>query len=191
MCIAGAVYLSIKVLRKPEAFVFGADGPAVFYGCDNLGCLICIWFGLANIADFGYGLLLYPDQLGVLTTYVHHTLFIWLMYFAPTGNGLFVTSTPFTPAFCAMLIEEIPTFLLALGSVFPSMRTDLGFGLTFFIFRIVYHAYFTLYSIYSLMSPPIIVLYLLTLTLHVNWFYSWITKYGKKSLEGSKKAKGT
>lgn len=70
--------------------------------------MVCsIWFGLANLADFLYGLVLYRSHLGILTTYVHHSMFIWMMYYAPTGNGLFVSSPPFAAAFCLMLVEEV------------------------------------------------------------------------------------
>lgn len=64
--------------------------------------------------------------------------------------------------------------------MFPSCRTDIGFGTSFFLLRIVYHSYFTAYAAYSRMSGTVIVLYLLTLALHLSWFYSWATKYGKK-----------
>ena len=182
MCIAGSIYVLLKMNEHPDMFHFNSDANALFYGRDNLGLLICIWFGLANAFDFIYGLILYRVHLGVLTTYVHHSIFIWLMHFCSTRNGFFVTApSPFIPAFCIMLIEEIPTFLLALGTIFPSFRTDLGFGVTFFLLRIVYHAYITIYAIYAQVTTSIIVLYLLTLTMHCNWFYAWVTKYGRKS----------
>ena len=190
MCIVGAIYVVLKNNQHPNMFYFNYDADSLFYGRDNLGLLICIWFGLANALDFIYGLILYRVHLGFLTTYVHHSIFIWLMYFCSTRNGFFVTApSPFIPAFCIMLIEEIPTFLLALGTVFPSFRTDLGFGVTFFLLRIVYHAYITTYAIYAQVTTSIIVLYLLTLTMHCNWFYAWVTKYGRKSLGRGKAAK--
>ena len=105
------------------------------------------------------------------------------MHCALLVPGLFVRSTPFAPAFCIMLIEEIPTFLLALGSVISRLRTDLGFGVTFFVFRVAYHAYVTSYAIASRVSGAVIGLYLLTLALHLNWFYAWVTKYGKKAVK--------
>lgn len=181
MCITGLVYFLAKLRKHPEVFLFGKDGPGLFYGNDNLSTLICIWFALANIFDFVYGLLLYPKYLGFLTAYVHHTLFVWIMWFAPTGNGLFMTAPPFAPAFCIMLVEELPTFILALGSVSAAMRTDLGFGVTFFLFRIVFHGYITAYALYAAVTPVVIALYLLTLTLHLNWFYAWVSKYGSKA----------
>jgi hypothetical protein len=73
-----------------------------------------------------------------------------------------------------------------IGSVFPSMRTDLGFGATFFIFRICYHAYIFAYAIYSQVYTPIIIMYALTLILHINWFYTWMIKYGFKGKKTNK-----
>ena len=189
MCIVGFIYVILQYQQHPNIFFFNNDASTLFYGRDNLGVLICIWFGLANAIDFIYGLLFYRAHLGLLTTYVHHSIFIWLMYFCSTSHGFFVRApSPFVPAFCIMLIEEIPTFLLALGTVFPSCRTDLGFGLTFFLLRIVYHAYITAYAVFAQVTSSIIALYLLTLVMHANWFYSWVTKYGRKSFRRGKHA---
>ena len=47
------------------------------------------------------------------------------MIISTTGNGFFMTAIPFASSFVFMLIEEFPTFLLALGSVYPSLRTGL------------------------------------------------------------------
>jgi hypothetical protein len=38
---------------------------------------------------------------------------------------------------------EVPTMILSLGRVFPQYRQDLAFGLSFFVFRIVYHSWLT------------------------------------------------
>jgi hypothetical protein len=116
MSVFGIIYVISKLVKHPHVFLFGADAPGLFYGNDNLSVMLCIWFALANSIDLLYGVVFYRTYMGAITAYVHHPLFIWLMYFAPTSNGFFVnTAQPFSSAFCIMLIEEIPTFLLALG----------------------------------------------------------------------------
>lgn len=179
----GAVYLAIKQSQFTRALTFQSGGWSLFHGIDNVGALVCLWFGMANIVDLGFGFLFYRKQLGLLTAYIHHTVFIWMMVMATTGNGGVVTVNKFTPTFCTMLIEEFPTFLLALGSVFSSCRTDVGFGITFFLLRIVYHGWFFAYAIYSGTDTMLLVLFTLTMTMHVNWFYTWFTKYGIKLLK--------
>ena len=141
------------------------------------------------MTDLLYGLIFYREQLGILTTYFHHTMYTWLMYFAITGNGLFMTTPgPFTTAFMFSTLEEIPTFLLALGSIFPGCRTDMGFGVTFFVFRILYHSCLLFHVIYTGGYSPVIGLLVLTLCMHLNWFTTWAMKYGgggrKKGREG-------
>jgi len=187
MTILGAVYLYVKQADLPKVLYFQPNGWSVFHGINNVGALACLYFGIAMAVDLSFGLLFYRRQLGILTAYIHHTVFIWMMIVAVTGNGGFLKMHQFTPAFCSMLIEEIPTFLLAAGSIDSRFRTDIGFGLTFFLFRICYHGYFFAYCFYSKCDTAILVLYSLTMTMHVNWFYTWVTKYGMKLLGAGKK----
>jgi hypothetical protein len=49
---------------------------------------------------------------------------------------------PWNTIFVVLCLEELPTFLLGLGTLYPCLRTDLGFGLTFFFFRLLVHVWF-------------------------------------------------
>jgi hypothetical protein len=185
---AGAAYLVVKVPAFEHLFISGggADIALSFFHepTNNFTFLICLWFGMVNVFDIVVGHFFYPKYLGLLTGYVHHIVFIWTMLASTTGNGLFMTTRPFATPFVFMLIEEFPTFLLALGSMFPRLRTDAGFGLSFFLLRIVYHSYFACYAFLNshVVDGAILVLYAMTLAMHLNWFYSWVTKYGKSFL---------
>ena len=86
--------------------------------------------------------------------------------------------TPFSNLFLLAAIEELPTFLLALGSMFSVFRTDLGFGLSFFLLRICYHLYLFTLGMKIGIETPVIGVFVLTLTMHLNWFYAWVSKYG-------------
>jgi len=181
MTVVGIFYVTYKLMLVKTLPCLTSEN---FLGKDNVSTITCIIFAVFNICDLLYGLIFYRKYLGFLTAYVHHTLYIWLMYFAVTGNGLFTINAPFAPGFMWNIIEELPTFLLALGSIFPSFRTDFGFGVTFLVLRILYHFYLTVFAIRSgAYGYTVLFVYLLSLTQHLNWFYTWFTKYGSKLLQ--------
>lgn len=158
-----------------------------FQARDDFSGYLCVWFAIANIFDVCFGLLFYRDKLDPLTAYVHHAIFVWVCYAALTGDGVFTKVDPFSTAFAFMAIEELPTFLLAFGILFPSFRTDLGFGLTFFLFRLVFHLWILVYAYSVGLSSTLITILALTMTLHLYWFRNWANKYGKKALQSKQK----
>jgi hypothetical protein len=150
------------------------------YGTDDFAVLVCIFFAVGNATDILIGHILYNRHLSYLTTYAHHISYMWLVYFAITSNGIFTSTTsPFAPGLVFALVEELPTFLMSLGSVFPSLRTDLGFGLTFFLFRVVFHVFWLFYMIRMKVFYQIIILCTFTLTIHLHWFFAWCKSEGK------------
>lgn len=173
LTVAAGSYLFVKLPAILQ------DGRAAFHAVDNVSALINIWLCLANIFDLLFGLIFYRSHLDPLTAYVHHTLYIWITITAFTGNGGFAKFEPFTGGAAALLVEELPTLLLAMGSVFPSMRTDLGFGVTFFLLRIAFHGAMMVYMVRSGVSTLVTILFCVTMTMHAFWFYSWASKYGK------------
>lgn len=180
LTVTGIVYLIVKVPTFDKFLFFGDNGREVFHSLDNVSVLISIWFTLANISDLVFGLLFYRKFLDPLTAYVHHTVYIWILVTGMTGHGGFAHFEPFCAGPVYMFVEELPTFLLALGSVFPACRTDLGFGATFLLLRLVYHGYMLLYSVHLGANLVVPVMFTLTMALHVFWYYVWCTKYGWK-----------
>ena len=188
MTILGLIYLAAKIPVMDGLFRYGQDAAVIFHEpTSNFSAMTCLWFAIANILDLTFGFMYYRKYLGVLTAYIHHSVFIWTMYACTTGNGILFEMQPFSGTFCVCLIEELPTFLLALGSVFPIFRTDYGFGLTFFLLRILYHAYFLTFAFHMWVGNPVKVLFVCTFALHFTWFQTWINKYGmyapKKALK--------
>ena len=181
ICLCSVVYLHVKFPVIRDLITTGSSAYELYHEKNNFVVVVCLWFGLANICDILFGLIFYPKYLNILTAWVHHSVYIWMMIIATTGNGFFMTARVFAPAFIFAGIEEVPTFLLALGSMFPSLRTDFGFGISFFLLRIVFHILIFSYAIYSRTDTLTHVLYGLTLTLHLHWFSNWILKYGTKS----------
>lgn len=188
LSIVGIIYLLVKVTTYKDIFGYGANGPELFESTNDVSNMIFLFFGISNILDLAFGCMFYRDQLGLLTGWVHHTLFIWMSLSSTTGNGLFITTPPYASSFAFMCIEEIPTAILGLGSIFPSLRSDWGFGLTFIPTRVIFHGYFTSYAFYMYyqnigLNIHIPVLYGLTFVMYASWAHGWIQmmlKKGKK-----------
>lgn len=163
-----------------------ADYRAFFHSADNVSMAIAVWLLMANIFDLAFGIVFYRAYLDPLSAYLHHTLYIWIMTVAISGNGGFANFEPFVAGSAFLLVEEIPTFLLAAGSVFPSLRTDLGFGFTFLVFRLGFHIAMLWAGVHYGIAKLVVGLFAITLVMHSFWFYTWFTKYGKKLLFGAK-----
>jgi len=185
----GCYYLAVNIKRHDHFFGYGADPNLIFYSVAPIENIICIWFAVACIVDVVFGVICYPKYLDPLSGWIHHIVYIWMMYFSCTGDGIFVRDKPFASAFVYMVIEEFPTFLLALGSVVPKMRVNMRFGLSFFILRILYHAYIVSWAYVSKFHFPGMCLYYLTLVMHGNWMIGWVKQQLKRrsKIEHNKK----
>ena len=136
---------------------------------------LCITFMMSYLAaDLALGLLFYRPQLRVDTTYVHH-----VAYFLLEG---YCVLHGFTRYYLIFAILELPTCVLALGSAFPSMRSDAAFGATFFATRIVFEVFVAgaLLAVRApiplhLLLPPVAA----SLAMHVVWLRSWMAPKGK------------
>lgn len=135
------------------------------------------YFAVAMILDIVLGLMDYPKHLPILTCWIHHTFYLWLVYFT-LQNCL-------TGSVGILYLLEFPTFILALGSVFPKMRSDLGFGGSFFILRLVYHSWVCFHGYLGLFSVPargyIFLFGAVVGILHVYWFGQWATGQMRRS----------
>ena len=79
--------------------------------------------------DLLLGQLDYSEHLQLDTGYIHHAVYLPI-YTYMLCNG-------FTPYLLLGAACEVPTFIMALGTIFPSLRQDLAFGVSFFFTRIV------------------------------------------------------
>jgi hypothetical protein len=169
-------------------------GKDVLQSRNDFSQLTSLWFALFNLCDLVFGSIYYRKQMDPLTAYVHHPLFIYIMFACSGAWGLDETgilsfgAKPFSSAFCLVCIEELPTFILALGSMFPSLRSDMGFGVSFFILRIVYHFFIMARGIFVKVHPVQTAMYGLTFIMHLFWFHGWVT--GMKKKKGEKGEKG-
>ncbi|EAL22692.1 hypothetical protein CNBB1410 [Cryptococcus deneoformans B-3501A] len=150
-----------------------------------LGRVGVVFFATYLFSDLVIGYFRYPSQVGLLTGWIHHAVYIGLM-----GHLL---NTRHSPVFLVAAIMELPTFDLAMSNLYPSVRHDLRFLISFFIFRIAFHAYLLGDCLRSSSRAvtdgswvPSIMLALAG-ALHVMWFKGGVTGYLKRL--GRSKAK--
>lgn len=125
------------------------------------------FFSSYLLADMAIGSVRYPSFLHSLTGYPHH-----IMYLIANTLALY---SGMAHVYLLHFIEEIPTVILSIGSFHAHLRHDAAFGLTFFVFRVLYHAYLAWHFVTS--SATYAVCAVLTLSVHVYWFKGWVTKY--------------
>lgn len=159
------------------------DGEYVWRSMDNVSVLVMAWFAMFNVFDICFGSLYCFECLDPLTAWVHHPVFTWICYIGTTGNGIFYQGRPFASAFMVCCLEEFPTWHLAAGAMFPSLRSDWVFGGSFFVLRICYHLYHAVLCFlndpsptwYSITTPKMI--FLFSILMHLVWFKAWVVKY--------------
>ena len=139
-------------------------------------CWIMVTGLTGNIIPFGNTFLhsvLIPilGSEHAISNYIQYTV---LPY---TSNELF--SAPFLLS----TIEELPTFILALGSVFPSLRSDIFFGSSFFMLRILFHSFL----LYCCPLDSIKAVFIaMSMIMQLLWFAKWTKTYLPKLISGEK-----
>lgn len=145
------------------------DSPTSLFLMSNhrLSEFMSVFFIVFLIMDSLLGFLFYPNEVGALTGWVHH-----LIYFIFVMNALY---WKFTNVLATCLLEELPTIILAVGSVFPKYRNDLAFGITFFSTRIVFHSFFLILAFFYIRNYTVAWIgILLVLIVHIFWFTKWV-----------------
>ena len=133
---------------------------------------LCVNFLSFLIMDVGLGVFQYAKHFHVLEGWVHHAVyagFLAKIYL----QGMSSVFAPFT-------VEELPTLILGLGTIDSRLRTDNGFGLTFFLTRILWH----FFGVYNACTAPAghpirkeAWFGVVSMALHLHWFAKWIRKY--------------
>lgn len=117
----------------------------------------------------------YRDQIQLLSGWVHHLLYLALMAWALSAH--------FSCGFVLFLPLEFPTFILAMGSIYPERRSDLLFGLSFFFTRICYHVLLLQRILRIADAPvPIWIPTSLAFALHCFWMGLWCRSYARRRL---------
>ncbi|CEP20085.1 hypothetical protein [Parasitella parasitica] len=115
------------------------------------------------ILDLVLGSIYYPKHITLMTGWVHHLFYIFTLSWFPR---LQISSM-----FTVISILELPTLVLAIGSMVHEWRSDFLFGSTFFVLRLVVHAWMTValkkYHRIQFMWIVAVIVY----PLHIYWFY--------------------
>ena len=153
------------------------------YADDSLSLFVMAWFMSFLVLDIAIGLQHYRKEIGFLTGWFHHSLYMAMCVWAVV-NGITISAV-------ATMIMEIPTFVMAAGRVYKSMRSDAIFGATFLVTRIVYLGYY----IYRLMcdeAPRVTVwpVCVPAMALHVFWFKGFILQQRRLRSPRSEEAEG-
>ncbi|ODN83270.1 hypothetical protein L202_01442 [Cryptococcus amylolentus CBS 6039] len=141
-----------------------------------------VFFGTYLVADLSIGYFTYRNQIGLLTGWVHHTVYIGLM--------VYLLNSEHSAIFMAGCVMELPTFDLAMSNLFPKSRDDLRFLVSFFVFRIAYHGTLLVDCLLPSSRESILdgswvptVTLSLALALHALWFKGGVTGYLKRKRE--------
>jgi len=189
LTVIGCLYCFVVVQESGFAF-----DKKTFCSTNNFSALICLWFAMFNATDLIFGSIFYPKQMDVMTAFVHHPLYIYIMYACTTGNygvtlsGELASAAPFSGSFMLVCVEEFPTLILGLGTVVPALRSEWGFGSSFFILRIVYHGWVMLRGYQVGVHAIQMSLFGLTMVMHIIWFRGWVIRMisGGKKVAGKK-----
>ncbi|KAI7867161.1 hypothetical protein BDF14DRAFT_1806270 [Spinellus fusiger] len=118
------------------------------------------------VLDLTVGYCFYRSKVELLTGWIHHIGYIITL--------VWTIQQKYCPIFITMCCLEIPTFLLALGSINKKLRHDYLFAGTFVTSRILFHAYMIrtlwVFQPYSRMCGVLSIFF----PLHCYWFYGFI-----------------
>lgn len=85
--------------------------------------------------DLLVGVIHYRAHVHPLSGWLHHSLYIWIVQLT--------INHAWSHIFCLCAVMELPTAILALGTISPArFRSDAWFGFTFFLTRIFLHVCF-------------------------------------------------
>lgn len=135
-------------------------------GSLSFGKVIVLYFTAYLIMDVYIGSTEYPSFMNSLSGNLHHVI-----YSCVNVISLYIGVYPL---YLVMMLSELPTLILSIGRFDEKLRDDNLFGITFFLTRIVYHIILT----WMFRGHKVFLgISLAALSLHIYWFYGWVTKY--------------
>lgn len=118
------------------------------------------------VYDLTYGMVIDRENFDTITGLVHHSLYIILLSYLRVNNISYLIY-PFLPF-------EVPTLFMDIRKIYPTRPIDYLFGLTFFVFRIVYNFY--LVGVFTQISEAYSLIITVMLAVHSFWFKTWVEK---------------
>ncbi|CAO3654173.1 unnamed protein product [Mucor fragilis] len=118
------------------------------------------------ITDLVIGSVFYRSKIELLTGWIHHITYL--------GTLTWAIHNQYTAVFIMMCSLELPTFVLALGSVRSQLRRDYVFASTFLVTRILFHAYAIKCAWVMKPYGPVVTALSAFFPVHCFWFYGFI-----------------
>lgn len=141
------------------------------FSSDEFTTRFLVFFMAANMMDLLLGFAFYPKFMDPLSTTFHHIFYFFFV--------LTLIQVGYSCGFCLTYFMEVPTFVLSVGSMFPEYRSDVLFGVSFFVTRILF-LIVLLGFIYTEKIYPLFVVSTCVLGMHIYWFSKWIKSYSKR-----------
>lgn len=135
---------------------------------------------LLQLRDLTVGSLYYPDHINIATGWGHHIVYMILVEF--------IVQREWSHIFVLAGVMELPTFLLAISTLYPKLRNDIVFATTFLATRIIFHigllaSYIPkstrLAAVGGSFLPAI--LFALAFPMHVMWFIGCIKGFIRRA----------
>lgn len=170
MLISSAVLSAFGTYYVARAFIWQLWNEEHIYGEDLVSRVVLLFFLSSNLMDLTLGLYHYPKYLDPFSTIAHHIFYVAFISVLLAHH--------YSRGFVLCFFMEIPTFVLALGSIWRSHRSDAIFGITFMLTRLFYNVWLA-YKLYCI-SPAGTIWRVCcgVLCLHLFWFSKWSQKQG-------------
>ncbi|CAO3590676.1 unnamed protein product [Absidia cylindrospora] len=124
--------------------------------------LVC-FFITYLVMDLSLGSMYYKGRITIATGWIHHSIYIVILFWLMRSRS--------ASFFTVNAILELPTVILAVGSMRASWRSDFLFASSFFALRLVYHAWMIVSVKQYHRLESLWLVALLVFPLHVYWFY--------------------
>jgi len=166
----------------PFLYDYFSNGGSVKYIriIPNLSITVSRFFQSYLAMDLTMGAVYYRDQVGLLTGWIHHPMYIMIVELAIRRS--------WTHIFCLCAAMEVPTFFLGFMALHPDFRNNTAFAIAFFLTRILFHiilgiSYFLPDNRKQATGGSYLPSLLLTtiLPLHVMWFYGCIQGFYRRA----------
>ncbi|TXT10366.1 uncharacterized protein COLE_04300 [Cutaneotrichosporon oleaginosum] len=144
-------------------------------------------FGTYLFAQLVVGYIAYREEVGLLTGWIHHTVYIAVMVHCAMSKQSCI--------FLLAAIMELPTFDLAISNLFPPVRSDERFLTLMMCTRILFNTWLladcarpTSRAVTEGSWIPTVILGL-ALTLHASWMQGGVRGYLRRRSKAAKAAK--
>ena len=164
------LYFGYRVFRTGLGPLGREDPYAMDYG---LSVLTVLFFFVFLVLDLVVGSLFYREHLTLVNGWIHHTVYMCILTWILYNNH--------SASFAAFMFAEMPTFLMSLGQLSSRLRSDLLFGLSYLVTRVLYHG--ALMTAFLLRWNTGWTLTVAIFGIHVHWFRAWVLSQKRKGFK--------